>query len=136
MSRRVAAWLACSLWVLCATLVGLTALLGYLTPETPKWEMSTAFAVLYGLLSLTYPTVGALIASRRPENAVGWIFCFFGLLVIVSSFVTAYTNFSLFAQPSPLPATQYSAWLADTDFEYDRMRLGRDNRKAQLTRSG
>jgi hypothetical protein len=49
--------------------------------------MPTILRVLYGMLSLTYPTVGALIASRRPENTVGWIFCFFGLLLIVSSFV-------------------------------------------------
>jgi hypothetical protein len=80
--------------------------------------MSAAFAVFYGLLSLTYPTVGAVIASRRPENTVGWIFCLFGLLLLVSSFVEAYTNFSLFARPAPLPATQYTAWLADTDFEF------------------
>ena len=59
--------------------------------------MPAAFAVFYGMLSLTFPTVGAVIASRRPKNAVGWIFCLFGLLLIVSSFVEAYTNFSLFA---------------------------------------
>jgi hypothetical protein len=117
MSRRTAAWLAWLLLFLCVALVALTGLLGYLTPPIPKWEMPTVLAVLYGMLSLTYPTVGALIASRRPKNTVGWIFCFFGLLLIVSSFVTAYTNFSLFASPAPLPATQYMAWLADSDFE-------------------
>jgi hypothetical protein len=105
-SHRAAAWLAWSMWALCVALVALTGLLGYLTPPIPKWELPAVFALLFGLLSLTYPTVGALIASRWPKNAVGWIFCFFGLILIVTSFVTAYTNFSLFAQPAPLPATQ------------------------------
>ena len=114
---RAIAWLAWFLWMLCVALVALTGLLGYLTPPIPKWEMPTVLAVLYGVLLLTYPTVGAVIASRRPKNAVGWIFCFFGLLLIASSFVRAYTNFSLFAQPAPLPATQYTAWLADSGFE-------------------
>ena len=118
MNRRAAAWLAWALCFLCVALAALTGVLGYLTPETPKWEMATAFAVFYGLLSLTYPTVGAVIASRRPENAVGWIFCLFGLLLVAPNFVAAYTNFSLFAQPAPLPATLYTAWLADTDFEF------------------
>jgi hypothetical protein len=118
MSRRAAAWLAWSLWVLCLALIGLTGLLGYATSQVPKWEMPAALAVLYGLLSITYPTAGALIASRRPGNAVGWIFCLIGLLLIMSSLVEAYTNFSLFAQPAPLPATPYAAWLTDSDFEF------------------
>jgi hypothetical protein len=118
MSRRAAAWLAWSLWVLCLALIGLTGLLGYATSQVPKWEMPAALAVLYGLLSITYPTAGALIASRRPKNAVGWIFCLIGLLLIMSSLVEAYTNFSLFAQPAPLPATPYAAWLTDSDFEF------------------
>ena len=37
-------------------------------------------AVLTGVLSLAYPTVGALIASRLPTNPIGWIFCSLGLL--------------------------------------------------------
>jgi hypothetical protein len=118
MKRRIAAWLAWSLWVLCLALLGLTGLLGYATSQVPKWEMPAALAVLYGLLSITYPTVGALIASRRPGHAVGWIFCLIGLLLIMSSLVEAYTNFSLFAQPAPLPATPYAAWLTDSDFEF------------------
>ncbi len=28
---------------------------------------------------LVFSTVGALVASRRPENAIGWIFCVLGI---------------------------------------------------------
>jgi hypothetical protein len=63
---------------------------------------------------LVYPTVGALIASRRPRNPIGWLFCLVGLMVIVLSFATAYATYAVYAPSSPaLPATQYVAWLAD-----------------------
>ena len=38
------------------------------------------FATLTAVLSLAFPTVGALIASRLPTNPSGWIFCAMGLL--------------------------------------------------------
>jgi hypothetical protein len=70
------------------------------------------------LLSVTYPTVGALIASRRPKNAVGWLYCAAGLLIVGTGCATAYTNYSLSARPELLPATQYTAWFADTGLVY------------------
>ena len=38
------------------------------------------YAVLTGVVSLVYPTIGALIVSRLPRNPIGWIFCGVGLL--------------------------------------------------------
>jgi hypothetical protein len=35
--------------------------------------------VFYVLLTLTFGAAGALIASRQPQNAIGWIFCAFGV---------------------------------------------------------
>jgi hypothetical protein len=43
-----------------------------------------------------YPTVGAMVASRRPENAVGWLLCVVGLVITSSIFVGQYSNFALF----------------------------------------
>jgi hypothetical protein len=82
-SRRTAAWLAWSLWAGCVVLIALTLLLDYLPDNvlglTPG-RASPSLAVLTGVLSLAYPTVGALIASRLPTNPIGWIFCGVGLL--------------------------------------------------------
>ena len=71
--------------------------------------------VFPAMIMLVYPTVGALIASRRPRNPIGWLLCLVGLVVIVLSFATAYASYAVYAPSPPLPATQYVAWLADRD---------------------
>ena len=136
MRTRAAAWLAWSVWTLCVALVLLTGLLSHLTPaltlplrervplqaiagswvEDYFWLVPT-LGVVPAVLALTYPTVGALIASRRSHNPIGWLFCLAGLVVIFLSFATAYANYSVFAHFGPdLPATKYMAWLADRAF--------------------
>jgi hypothetical protein len=120
MSTRAAWVLSWSIWALCLALVALTGLLAYLTPALPGrfegywWFPNLGF--FPAVLMLAYPTVGALIASRRPRNPIGWLFCLVGLVVIVLSFATAYASYAAYApSSSPLPATQYAAWLADRD---------------------
>jgi hypothetical protein len=54
--------------------------------------------VLTGVLSLAYPAVGALIASRLPSNPIGWIFCGMGLLYVAQRFTTAYADNALLQQ--------------------------------------
>jgi hypothetical protein len=120
MSARAAWLVSWSIWVLCLALVALTGLLAYLTPALPErfegywWFPNLGF--FPAVLMLVYPTVGALIASRRPRNPIGWLFCLVGFVVIVLSFATAYASYAVYAPSSPpLPATQYAAWLADRD---------------------
>ena len=120
MSTRAAWVLSWSIWILCLALVALTGLLAYLTPTLPgRFEGYWLFPNLGffpAMIMLVYPTVGALIASRRPGNPIGWLFCLVGLVVIVLSFATAYASYAVYAPSSPtLPATQYVAWLADRD---------------------
>ena len=43
-----------------------------------KWD-----TLLYAVNTIIMVGVGALIASRHPENLVGWLFCWFGLLEAV-----------------------------------------------------
>jgi hypothetical protein len=93
MSHRTATWVAWSLWVVCAALIALAVLLDFLTADVPLLpgegllRLGSGLAVLTGVLSLAYPTVGALIASRLPTNPIGWIFCGVGLLYGVRRFI-------------------------------------------------
>ncbi|HZY64351.1 MAG TPA: hypothetical protein VFE21_00500, partial [Rubrobacteraceae bacterium] len=76
--------LAWTLWAASVLLIALALVLDFVTdapyPFEPGDRPEPGFAVLTGILSLAYPTVGALIASRLPSNPIGWIFCGIGLL--------------------------------------------------------
>jgi purine-cytosine permease-like protein len=115
MSTRAAWVLSWSIWILCLALVALTGLLAYLTPTLPErfegywWFPNLGF--FPAVLMLVYPTVGALIASRRPRNPIGWLFCLVGLVVIVLSFATAYASYAAYAPSSP-PASHAVRGLA------------------------
>ena len=77
MSRRAAAWLAWSLAALCvAVFVGSVPLfvLARSAHVPSSWNADlTAVGLLGSGLFLVFPLVGALIASRRPENPIGWL---------------------------------------------------------------
>jgi hypothetical protein len=70
--------------------------------------------VLIGVLSLAYPAVGALIASRLPTNPIGWIFCSIGLIFAAQRFAGAYADYALletFALPLGESAAWFSTWV-------------------------
>lgn len=51
---------------------------------------------------LSYSAVGALIASRRPRNPVGWIFCAMGLTWEIYAFAEAYATYLFLNSPATL----------------------------------
>jgi hypothetical protein len=70
-----------------------------------------ALAVLTGMLSLVYPAVGAIIASRLPTNPIGWIFCGVGVVYATQRFAQAYADYALLVNFA-LPGGEYMAWYA------------------------
>ena len=110
MSARTAARLAWSLWALSVSLTGLSLLLLVLILRSPNsyifdWWLGNALVVVDA-------TVGAIVASRRPENPVGWLLCLSGVAVGTSSFTSQYAIYTLLARPGSLPAGEASAWVA------------------------
>ena len=116
-SARTATRLAWSLWVVCAALIALALLLDFLTADVPLLlgegllRLAPSLAVLTGVLSLAYPTVGALIASRLPTNPIGWIFCGVGLLYGVRRFTGAYADYALL-ENIELSGGESAAWFS------------------------
>jgi signal transduction histidine kinase len=118
MSPRTAAWLAWSVCAVCVALIVLTLLLDFSTDDsltTSSWVFSRspglAIAVLTGMLSLVFPAVGAIIASRLPMNPIGWIFCGVGLLYTTQRFTQAYANYALLVNFA-FPGGEYMAWFS------------------------
>lgn len=55
--------------------------------------------------------VGALIVSRQPRNAPGWLFCLIGLSSGASGVALEYATYGLVARPDTLPGAVTAAWL-------------------------
>ena len=68
--------------------------------------------MLFAVLLLAFPTVGAFVASRRPENPIGWIFCGGGLINVVQDFALRYADYTLYSQHGFLPGGKYMAWIS------------------------
>ena len=112
MSTRAYAWLAWSMWLLCVALISTGLLLYFLTSPIPPTETPPALTVLFRVLSLAFPTVGALVAWRRPENPIGWIFCGAGLLIGVQGFASGYADYAQVGHPGSLPGGEFMAWVS------------------------
>ena len=116
MSRRTAGWLAWSVCAVCVALIVLTLSLDFFTDDSLTsggFDLSQrpgpAIAVLTGMLSLVYPAVGAIIASRLPTNPIGWIFCGVGLLYATQRFAQAYADYALLVNFA-FPGGEYMSW--------------------------
>src|SRR5215203_5182177 len=111
MSYRAAFWLAWSLWGFSLTLTVLALLLLALNLAHPhahtfdSWLDSTINAVFFS-------TVGAIVASRRSENLVGWLLCLYALAQSISHFSGQHAIYALLAQPDLSPAGEAMAWIS------------------------
>ncbi len=105
---RISAPLAWSVWALSVACAALGLLFLYLNGHFANvLEEEGVDAVA----AIAFPTVGAIIASRRPQNPIGWIFCLVGLSLGVAIFAAEYAVYALVTEPGALPAGVLAAWL-------------------------
>src|SRR5215208_418875 len=114
MNVRAAPWLAWTLCALCVALATASLILALLNGRTPGeiflvWD-GPSIAVL-PTWTVSFSVVGALIASHRPENPIGWIFlaegfCY-GLLIAADQ----YAIYALLTNPGALPLGAEASWV-------------------------
>ncbi len=108
--RRVA-WVAWSLCLLCVALAVSGLAFGILNGRSLAEVFVEEGIAMIAALTVAFSVVGALVASHRPENPIGWIFCaaaFFQGLSI-SSF--EYATYALITQPGSLPLGAEASWI-------------------------
>jgi hypothetical protein len=63
------------------------------------------------VLAASFPVVGALIATHRPQNLVGWTFCAIGLSFALVTFAYEYGVYTLQTAPGTLPGGPLAIWV-------------------------
>ena len=119
MSERTASWLAWSLGALSLALFATTIALFILTrsAQAPStWGTSGLVSnLLIFMPFLAFPMVGTLIASRRPNNPIGWICLATGIFLVLAFLTGAYGVYGLVVNPGsvPFPAQigAFTEWL-------------------------
>jgi hypothetical protein len=102
-------------WALLALTVGLVALmlgLGLTRQGFPGISDFGASDVTFIVSFAAFVPMGALIASRRPENPIGWIACGIGLIVVLSGASHEYAVRALLIDPGSLPGGPLASWLS------------------------
>jgi hypothetical protein len=91
--------------VLALLLGALGALLLLINNRAPS-----PFDAGYALAFVSFLIVGLLIAARRPENPIGWMFCVIGLASAWDFFAQQYAIYALVTRPGALSAGVWMAW--------------------------
>jgi hypothetical protein len=108
-------------WVAGCAAAGSVALIGgglaltyadrHLVPASlTNWTVS---GVSGQLVNMAVPVTGFVLASRRPENRIGWLFVVAGLALGLDGFSNPYALHALVAAPGSLPAGRVFAWLSN-----------------------
>jgi hypothetical protein len=103
------AQLAWSLAGACVALVLASLVLLLVVPHAANLSQyyyeDAAVAVAFALL-------GAVVAARRPENPIGWLFLAIGLSGALGVVSNEYVHYTLVTAPGALPGAAVAAWLS------------------------
>jgi hypothetical protein len=111
-TRRIAwaTWAA----TLLGTAIGASLLVANRTTAVPVSPIGYngfwSFAALT-FTGLAFASVGALVASRRPGNAIGWLFCGTGILSGAELLGSQYAIYGLLTEPGSVPRPELGAWV-------------------------
>jgi signal transduction histidine kinase len=109
MRTRAAARLA---WAVLGVFCGLAAG-GMFLVSLNRSVADIAENAVFAAIFLSMGVVGALVASRRPENPIGWILLAGAAGVGLGFFSSEYAYYSLVTKPGSLPGAAWAAWASN-----------------------
>jgi hypothetical protein len=113
MSPRAASWLAWTACLLCGTLTAASLMLAFLNGRTLSEFFVEENIVMIATLTVAFSVVGAMIASHRPGNLIGWIFCAAALFQGLAVFGDEYATYALITRPGSLTLGPEMSWLTE-----------------------
>jgi hypothetical protein len=112
---ETARWLAGCAAAGSVALIGAGLVLAYVDRQLVHAGLSnwTVSGVSMQVVNVAVPVAGFVIASRRPENRIGWLFLVAGLALGLSGFSTQYAVHALIVHHGSLPAGRLFGWLSN-----------------------
>jgi signal transduction histidine kinase len=95
-----------------ALCLGTVVFLG-LAWNVPKLGSEFGFKGYAITFALVVGGLGLLLADRRPQNPIGWIFCALGVIAGTMALTTEYARWALIHEGGRPPAGLYAAWLQE-----------------------
>ncbi len=104
-------WLAWGLWGAFVMLMTATVIIDATTVSRQEEGESLTSDIGIVIAFAAFATVGALVASRLPRNAVGWLFLASPLFGTVAGFSAEYAYRAYVTDPGSVPAGSLFGWL-------------------------
>jgi hypothetical protein len=119
MTARTARWVAGCAAAVSVALIGGGLTLAYLdrhllSASLTNWTVSN---ISQQVVNVAVPVMGFVLASRRPENRIGWVLLVAGLGLGLGGFANPYALHALVADPGSVPAGRALAWLGNWIWE-------------------
>jgi signal transduction histidine kinase len=116
MKQRTSSRLAWSIGLVSVAMIAASLVLMYVDrhavlPTAASSEHWTLGNVLSDLVNMAVPVLGIVIASKRPENRIGWLFLSAGFFLGVSTIASQYAVHALVVHHGSLPGGNFCAWL-------------------------
>jgi hypothetical protein len=105
-TRRIGAWLP---WIL----LGIAVVMAISTFELARRNGPGLSAVSLIFVQLLFVALGVLVASRQPNNAVGWIFVAIGLIGIGGPLAEQYATHAYVTEPGSLVFPGIALWVGE-----------------------
>jgi hypothetical protein len=118
MRARTARWVAGGIAAGSVALMAAGLVLAYvdrhaLPAGVTSWDLADVFQ---NVVNLGVPVLGFALASRRPENPMGWLFLAAGLALGLNAIAGPYGLHAVRVAPGSLPAGRAVAWLSNWVF--------------------
>jgi hypothetical protein len=115
MRARTARWVAGCAAAGSVALIGGGLALAYVDRHVVPASLTawTVSNVSGQVVNVAVPVTGFVLASRRPENRIGWLFLVAGLAIGLGAFTNPYALHALVAHRGPVLAGRALAWLSN-----------------------
>ena len=116
MKQRTSSRLAWSIGLGSVVMIAASLVLMYadrhtVMPVAASSEQWTLANFLSALVNMAVPAMGIVIASKRPENRIGWLFLFAGFFLGISAIASQYAVHALVVHHGSVPGGNLCAWL-------------------------